>query len=89
MRLALDLAQRGLEAGEVPVGAVVVRDGLILGRAHNTPVRLEMRFSARLTPHGSGICPATNSRSDGLPPSPSPGVSAGLGSTRYLSPVAT
>jgi len=40
MRLALDLAQRGLEAGEVPVGAVVVRDGLILGRAHNTPVRL-------------------------------------------------
>ncbi len=40
MRLALDEAQRGLEAGEVPVGAVVVRDGLILGRAHNTPVRL-------------------------------------------------
>ena len=40
MRLALDEAQRGFEAGEVPVGAVVVRDGLILGRAHNTPVRL-------------------------------------------------
>jgi tRNA(adenine34) deaminase len=40
MRLALDLAQRGLEAGEVPVGAVVVRDGLILGRAHNAPVGL-------------------------------------------------
>ena len=40
MRLALDLAQRGLEAGEVPVGAVVVRDGLILGRAHNTPLGL-------------------------------------------------
>src|SRR5205823_10599938 len=40
LRLALGLAQRGLEAGEVPVGAVVVRDGLILGRAHNTPVRL-------------------------------------------------
>ncbi|PYM33999.1 MAG: tRNA-specific adenosine deaminase [Candidatus Rokuibacteriota bacterium] len=40
MRLALGEAQRGFEAGEVPVGAVVVRDGLILGRAHNTPVRL-------------------------------------------------
>lgn len=40
MRLALDEAQRGLEAGEVPVGAVVVRDGLILGRAHNRPVEL-------------------------------------------------
>jgi tRNA(adenine34) deaminase len=40
MRLALDEAQRGLEAGEVPVGAVVVRDGLILGRAHNAPVGL-------------------------------------------------
>jgi tRNA(adenine34) deaminase len=40
MRLALDEAQRGLEAGEVPVGAVVVRDGLILGRAHNRPVGL-------------------------------------------------
>jgi len=40
MRLALDEAQRGLEAGEVPVGAVVVRDGLVLGRAHNTPLGL-------------------------------------------------
>ena len=40
MRLALDEAQRGLEAGEVPVGAVVVRDGLVVGRAHNTPLGL-------------------------------------------------
>src|SRR2546430_13847272 len=40
MRLALDEAPRGLEAGEAPVGAAVVRDGPILGRAHNTPVRL-------------------------------------------------
>jgi tRNA(adenine34) deaminase len=40
MRLALDEAQRGLEAGEVPVGAVVVRDGAVLGRAHNAPIAL-------------------------------------------------
>ena len=40
MRQALDEAQRGLEAGEVPVGAVVVRDGAILGRAHNAPIGL-------------------------------------------------
>ncbi len=40
MRLALDEAQRGVEAGEVPVGAVVVRDGAILGRAHNAPIGL-------------------------------------------------
>ena len=40
MRLALDEAQRGLEAGEVPVGAVVVRDGLVVGHAHNTPLGL-------------------------------------------------
>lgn len=40
MRQALDEAQRGLDAGEVPVGAVVVRDGAILGRAHNAPIGL-------------------------------------------------
>jgi len=35
MRLALAEAQRAFEAGEVPVGAVVVRGGQILGRGHN------------------------------------------------------
>ncbi len=35
---ALDEARRGMAAGEVPVGAVVVRDGQIIGRAHNAPV---------------------------------------------------
>jgi tRNA(adenine34) deaminase len=40
MRQALDEARRGLERGEVPVGAVVVRDGVVLGRAHNAPVGL-------------------------------------------------
>jgi len=35
MRVALDEAMRGAEDGEVPVGAVVVRDNRILGRGHN------------------------------------------------------
>ena len=40
MRLALDEARRGLEAGEVPVGAAVVRDGAVLAHAHNAPIGL-------------------------------------------------
>jgi len=35
MEEALRAAQRGLEAGEVPVGAVVVCDGAIVGRGWN------------------------------------------------------
>ena len=38
MREALSEARRGLDAGEVPVGAVVVEDGAIVGRAHNAPI---------------------------------------------------
>ena len=40
MREALDEARRALDAGEVPIGAVVVVDGAIVGRAHNAPVAL-------------------------------------------------
>jgi tRNA(adenine34) deaminase len=40
MRAALEEARRGLLAGEVPVGAVVVQDGAIVGRAHNAPIGL-------------------------------------------------
>src|SRR5205814_7206329 len=40
MREALDEARRGLADGEVPVGAVVVVGGAIVGRAHNRPVAL-------------------------------------------------
>lgn len=36
MREALKEAQKAFLEGEVPVGAVVVRDGLIIGRGHNT-----------------------------------------------------
>jgi tRNA(adenine34) deaminase len=35
MRLALAEAERAVEHGDVPIGAVVVRDGEVLGRGHN------------------------------------------------------
>jgi len=35
MREALALADAAAELGEVPVGAVIVRDGAIVGRGHN------------------------------------------------------
>jgi tRNA(adenine34) deaminase len=38
MRAALDEALLALEAGEVPVGAVVVADGRIVGRGFNQPI---------------------------------------------------
>ncbi len=38
MRAALDLAQQARDAGEVPVGAVVVKDGVIIGRGYNRPI---------------------------------------------------
>lgn len=37
MQQALAEAARGGDAGEVPVGAVVVRDGMIIAAAHNAP----------------------------------------------------
>jgi tRNA(adenine34) deaminase len=38
MREALELARRAADAGEVPVGAVIVRNGAIVGRGYNQPV---------------------------------------------------
>lgn len=38
MREALVLAREGAAAGEVPIGAVVVRDGQIIGRGRNSPI---------------------------------------------------
>ena len=35
MRMALREAERAAEAGEVPCGAIIVKDGQILGKAHN------------------------------------------------------
>jgi tRNA(adenine34) deaminase len=38
MRAALDEARKASAAGEVPVGAVVVLDGVIVGRGFNRPI---------------------------------------------------
>ena len=38
MRAALALAGEGAALGEVPVGAVVVADGVIVGRGYNAPI---------------------------------------------------
>ena len=38
MRATLDLARQAALAGEVPVGAVVVKDGQIIGRGSNAPI---------------------------------------------------
>jgi len=38
MRLALDEAEDAAEAGEVPVGAVIVREGEVIARAGNASV---------------------------------------------------
>ena len=42
MREALQLARRAMEMGEVPVGAVIVRNGAILSAAHNLRERQQM-----------------------------------------------
>ena len=38
MREALTLAHEAWRAGEVPVGAVIVKDGAIIGRGYNRPI---------------------------------------------------
>ena len=40
MQVALQLAEQAADAGEVPVGAVVVLDGEIVGRGFNRPISL-------------------------------------------------
>jgi tRNA(Arg) A34 adenosine deaminase TadA len=37
MQRALALAREGGAAGEVPIGAVVVKDGMVIAEAHNAP----------------------------------------------------
>ena len=38
MHHALALAQRASAAGEVPVGAIVVKEGAVIGRGYNQPI---------------------------------------------------
>ncbi|MEI7456742.1 MAG: tRNA adenosine(34) deaminase TadA [Nitrosomonadales bacterium] len=40
MQAALEQAALAEDAGEVPVGAVVVKDGVIIGRGYNAPISL-------------------------------------------------
>ena len=40
MQVALNLAQQAALMGEVPVGAIVVKGGVIIGRGSNTPIGL-------------------------------------------------
>jgi tRNA(adenine34) deaminase len=39
MRLALDLARDAANNDEVPVGAIVVKDGAVIGRGANAPIQ--------------------------------------------------
>jgi tRNA(adenine34) deaminase len=38
MQLALALAQEAAEQGEVPIGAIIVKDGVVIGRGRNAPI---------------------------------------------------
>jgi len=38
MQLALEVAREAAAAGEVPVGAIVVKDGVVIGRGGNSPI---------------------------------------------------
>ena len=38
MRLALEQAIKAKAEGEVPVGAILVKDGIVVARAHNQPI---------------------------------------------------
>ncbi|MEZ0233053.1 MAG: tRNA adenosine(34) deaminase TadA [Methylophilaceae bacterium] len=40
MQIALQLAQQAADSGEVPVGAIIVKDGKIIGRGSNSPIGL-------------------------------------------------
>lgn len=40
MQIALDLAKQAANNGEVPVGAVVVKNGEVIGRGMNSPISL-------------------------------------------------
>jgi tRNA(adenine34) deaminase len=39
MQLALDLAREAAKNGEVPVGAIIVKNGVVIGRGANAPIQ--------------------------------------------------
>ena len=86
MALALEEARRAGQEGEVPVGAVILRDGEVVARGHNSPRRdrdptahaeiVALRTAARAL--GSGRrprCCGASSRSGGA-------IEASLGTVR-------
>ncbi len=40
MQMALELAHQAVANGEVPVGAIIVKDGVVIGRGSNAPISL-------------------------------------------------
>ena len=64
MRLALEEAALAREAGEVPVGAVIVRGEELLARAHNSPIALQRPVG----PCGAPRHPPGGGRRRELPP---------------------
>ena len=75
MRLALDQARRAEEAGEVPIGAVVVLDGQVIGRGFNQPIggvdptRYLLRLSRRATRRARWTTPGRSSQTSKIPSS--------------------
>jgi tRNA(adenine34) deaminase len=41
MQIALDLARQAAINNEVPVGAIIVKDGIVIGRGSNAPISLQ------------------------------------------------
>ena len=48
MRLAINEAHKAKALGEVPIGAVIVKEGQVIARAHNLRETLQDRKSTRL-----------------------------------------
>jgi tRNA(adenine34) deaminase len=66
MRRALDLARRGDAAGEVPVGAVLVRDGEVIGEGWNAPIgRCDPSAHAEIVALRAAAAAAANYRLSG------------------------
>jgi len=66
MREALALAREAERSGEVPVGAVVVRDGNILGRGWNSPIsRTDPTAHAEILALREAAAAAANYRLEG------------------------
>ena len=68
MRMALDEAHRALARDEVPIGAVIVGGGRVVGRGHNltetlTDVTAHAEMQAITAAAGSAITPITSTLS--------------------------